>query len=359
MNAKRGFSYKAVFSPLNRFVSRAILLAAFIVVALPASSAETNTPAANAKVGNLLRDHRGDIVIIKGKTGAGSGFIFTRAGRRFLVSNVHVMAGIKSPTFTALDRMPLKFKPGATVIAVGHDIIMLELQPGSNGIPLVESFENAVTINDPIVVFGNTGGGDVATAIGGKVVGIGPNRIEIDAEIEHGNSGSPIIHAPSGKVIGVATYVVTDDLISGKKIDRRFGYRLDTVRQWEPVDWTQFYSDADKLEKITATTSELQRAFFELNGLNERTNKFRVYSYDSPVIRNALDDFYPAFAQAETQSDATRAVDELLGTFKSVSKTYPLSTKPTFTYDYFRRQFYNQESTRTEVIKSFVNILQK
>jgi hypothetical protein len=269
------------------------------------------------------------------------------------------MASVRVPAFIPLDRSTLQFKPGPALLAVGHDLIFMELQPGNNGISLVESFEGTVTVNDPIAVYGNTGGGDVATAINGKVAGIGPDRVEISAEIEHGNSGSPIIHMPSGRVIGVVTYVTKDDLLSGEKKIRRFGYRLDTVKQWETVDWTRFYADADKLENATATTTELNRAFLELNGLNERTNKFRVYAYESPVIRNALDNFYSTLDRAETKRDANRAVNNLLETLKGVSQSYPMSVKPTFTYDYFRRQFTEQDGDRTEIMKSFVNILQK
>jgi hypothetical protein len=264
---------------------------------LIALASGTNSPLADPKIGNWMREHRGDLVIIKGKTGAGSGFVYVGADRKFLVSNIHVMAAVRSPTFTTLDGSRIKLKPGSAMMAVDHDIILMELLSTNAGISRLESFDRGVTVNDPVVVFGNSGGGDVATAINGKVAGVGPNRIEIDAEIERGNSGSPIIHVASGKVIGVATYVFRDELISGKKKDRRFGYRLDTVKQWESVDWARFYSEADKLAPITLVTKELRRAFTEVNELNDRTNKYRVYSYESPAIRTALDVFYSANAK--------------------------------------------------------------
>jgi hypothetical protein len=190
-------------------------------------------------------------------------------------------------------------------------------------------------------------------------VGVGATRIEIDAEIEPGNSGSPIVHVPTEKVIGVATYITTYDLISGKKKERRFGYRLDTVKQWEVVDWARFYSEADKLENVTATTRELRRALTEVNDLNDRTNKFRVYSYDSQIIRKALDDFYSAYAKKTSRLDAERAAAGLLQTFNRVSQSYPTSAKPYFTYDYFRREFNDQDKDRAEVISTLTKILQK
>jgi len=270
-----------------------------------------------------------------------------------------VMASIRAPTITALDRTPIKFKPGAAMVAVGHDIILLEVQEGGNGMPIIESFENEVAVNDSIAVSGNTGGSDVVTLINGKVVGIGPNRIEISAEIEHGNSGSPILHLPTGKVIGVATYATKDELLSGEKKVRRFGYRLDTVKQWQPVDWGRFYAEADKLEKIQSTTEELAQVFFELNGLNQRTNKGRKYAYESPAIRGALDNFYESIDTLKNERDAGRVVNNLIGTLRGVSQSDVAPVKPTFTYDCFRRQFTEQEDDRTAIMKLIVKVMQK
>ena len=341
------------------FVSLAILLAGFSTMIPTARSAETNAPTKDDKAAVLLANYRSDIVLIKSKTGSGSGFVFSVNGRKFLTSNAHVMADLRAPTFTPLDRTPLKLKPGTASVAVGHDIILLELQEGGNGIPRMDSFASEVAVNDPIAVYGNTGGGDVATVITGKLLGIGPNRIEISAEIEHGNSGSPIVHVPSGKVIGVATYATTDDLLSGETKIRRFGYRLDTVKQWQPVNWARFYSEADKLKKIQETTAELGKTVLELNGLNQRTNKVRVYAYESPFIRNALDDFYGTLHQAGSRREVDDAVDNLLGTLRNVSQASQAAGKSSFTYEYFRDQFTEQTDGRKEIMNLLVKILQK
>lgn len=343
----------------TKFVPTAMILAGLLVLARTVGSAEADSPATDDKAAGLLRDYRSDIVFIKSKGGAGSGFVLSLKGRRFLASNAHVLAALRSPTLTLLDRSPLKLKPGGASVAVGHDVILLEVLEGGKGMPLVESFETEVAVNDAIAVYGNTGGGNVVTVIKGKVLGIGPDRVEISAEIEHGNSGSPIIHVPSGKVIGVATYVTADELLSGRKKLRRFGYRLDTVKQWQQVDWATFYGEADKLEKIQDTTTDLKKVVEELDGLNLRRNKSRKYAYETPVIRDALDNFYSTIGRAQNQGDADRAVKSLLSALRGVTQSSPTTPKPTFTYDFFRRQFIEQESDRTEIMKLFANILQK
>jgi len=336
-----------------------MLLALVIGAPSVLSSDVTTTSATGATVGNMLRDYRGSIVIVKGKNATGSGFIVTRAGRQLFVSNIHVMAGIRSPTYLALDRSPLQFRPGSAVAAVGHDLFMMEVQGRTNGIPFVESFDSTVTVNDPIVVFGNSGSGGVITAIEGKVLGIGPDRVEISAEIEHGNSGSPIIHLPTGRVIGTATYVTSRETIAGEKKDRRFGYRMDTVKKWEAVDWTRFYAEADRLEQINDTTSELRKAFIEIYQITDRTNKFRVYAYESPVIRTALDGFYSALHRATDRRELNGAVNDLLGTLRGVSQTYPLPGKTGFSYDYFKSEFNQNKSERVEIMNMLSGSLQK
>lgn len=333
------------------------LLAALLIAPIASRSAESDK-AKDEQVASFLRAHQGDIVLIKGKDGAGSGFVFERGGRRFLASNAHVMAGVRAPKFSTLDRSTLKFKGTPATVAVGHDILLLELD-STNGIPAMEAFEAEVAVNDAIVVYGNTGGSDVATAIKGKLIGIGPNRIEVDAEIEHGNSGSPIVHLQSGKVIGVATYATTDDLLSGDTKIRRFGYRLDTVKQWQPVEWGRFYTEADRLEKFQETTTELRKAFLELNGLNQRKTKVRLFAYESPVIRQALDGFYQRLDGARSEQDANSAVNSLLGSLRGVSQGGPTTVKPSFTYEYFRQQYSEDEAVRTEVMRLLVKIFQK
>ena len=52
--------------------------------------------------------------------------------------------------------------------------------------------------------------------IEGTLLAVGPKLIETDCNFYKGNSGSPMIHKESGKVIGVVSYIMTidDDLSS-------------------------------------------------------------------------------------------------------------------------------------------------
>ena len=96
---------------------------------------------------------------------------------------------------------------------------------------MLDNLNANVAVGDEVWVLGNAEGAHVVTPIAGKLVGIGPNLVEVDAPFVPGNSGSPIIHKRTGKVIGVATYVIqrAADAAPGLSLPtavRRFGYRV-------------------------------------------------------------------------------------------------------------------------------------
>ena len=73
----------------------------------------------------------------------------------------------------------------------------------TNNIPSLSIKKETPVIGDKITVHGNSGGGGVVTRIQGKVLGVGPNLVEVDAEFVQGNSGCPIL-SDSLEVVGVA-----------------------------------------------------------------------------------------------------------------------------------------------------------
>ena len=85
----------------------------------------------------------------------------------------------------------------------------------------------------------------------------------MDAPFVPGNSGSPIIYLKSGQVIGVATYALIRkyDAVTKEQVKepvvRRFGYRLDSVRNWQPVNLSVFAAQAAEMEAIEKLTGDL------------------------------------------------------------------------------------------------------
>jgi serine protease Do len=63
---------------------------------------------------------------------------------------------------------------------------------------MAENPLQTVKINDWVTLVGNRRGGGVATQVSGTVLGIGPEKIEVNAQFQPGNSGSPVLHAQRG-----------------------------------------------------------------------------------------------------------------------------------------------------------------
>jgi hypothetical protein len=328
--------------------------------------AETNPPAARkdgavgdkTRTAHLLQDYRNDLVLIEGKTGRASGFIADWNGRKYLVSNAHVLADIKTPRYRLLDNSPLKL--GEAIVAVGHDIIMVNVIEGGKGIPTVRFGEAEAGFGDEVVVPGNAGGESVVNPLQGEVVGIGADRMEISAPIEPGSSGSPIIHVPSGKAVGVATYLTIKPSVSlsgtnaSRELQvRRFGYRLDTILRWQKVDWIPFYAEADELRRIEHTSYELLTAFWDL-GSASRTNQDR-HLYDSRALSSAIDQYFLALNQGTGQAKV--ALKDLIASLRAVSQSDVTARRP-FTYDCLRRRFEEEAAWRKGIVTTLDKALE-
>jgi hypothetical protein len=323
----------------------ALLVLVFGVIAAPAQSTPTNSALSDKELAaQLVQTHRNNLVFIKGKTASGSGFIANSKGKKTLITNTHVMAGIKGATFELLDRTPVRV--GSASAAMGHDLVAFVVTEGGTGIPTADSVDTEAKIGDAVVVLGNALGGGVVNTIQGELTGIGPDRIEVSAPFEMGNSGSPIIHLASGKVIGVATYAKQETLLSGAERLRRFGYRLDSVKGWQLIEWNRFYAESDATSGILKTTLELNEIFSDFEGATTR-NSFR--RFETPAIRNALDIYGRSIERSPRERN--NAAVKLLGSLKDTCKSDITTAKARFTYDYFRRELDRYEVMRGEYVK--------
>lgn len=300
----------------------------------------------------LVKDYRDGLIFVEGKTGQGSGFIVEYKAQKYLFTNAHVMAGVRGPQFKLLDRSPVRV--GAAVAAVGHDVLALSVISGGTALPSVGSVDGETSIGDAVVVLGNAEGAGVVNLLQGTLVGVGPNLVEVTAPFVPGNSGSPIIHLNSGKVIGIATYLtIKRSGASGEKV-RRFGYRLDSIQQWQPVDWNRFYSEADAMEKIEKTTAEFG-ALLEDFTKNGRP----VRAYSSTAIRSAVDAFSASIQPTTGRGDLQQAADRLLSTLRTASGRDVREAKTTIGYDFFKRQLETEARNREEITKIFDQALKK
>jgi serine protease Do len=159
----------------------------------------------------------------------GSGFIISADG--YIVTNNHVVKNATSVSVTLDDGTTLKAK------VVGHDagtdLALLKVKPSSklSFIGLGESDDVqpgqwVIAVGNPFGLGGSVTAGIVSAR--GRDIGDGPydSFIQVDAPINRGNSGGPLI-TQDGKVVGVNTAILSP---SGGSIGIGFAIPSDVVK---------------------------------------------------------------------------------------------------------------------------------
>ena len=200
------------------------------------------------------------IVIIKGGKSVGTGFVAKSGTNKYIYTNVHVLMGNNKMRFTNKDGK--KIKPLSIETTPGRDIVRLKIKGGNiNALNIAKPPAN----NTPIAVCGNSGGSGVIRTLYGKVLGVGPEKVETNAKFISGNSGSPIL-LENGDAIGIAAYVQQANVNwvntnTPFTVTRRFAYRIDNIEKWKKISPRTFVKEADILmkrdEKLEALISVL------------------------------------------------------------------------------------------------------
>jgi hypothetical protein len=299
-----------------------------------------------------VRDFSPSLVFIEGAGATGSGFICRLKDGIALLTNQHVVAGVSSIRFTRIDSSLVPTRDIAA--AVGHDLIRFATDEIPRPLIASENVEAEAKIGDEIVVLGNSEGARVIQPLAGKLVGIGPDRIEVTAEFLPGNSGSPIVHVKSGKVIGIATFLIRGrfaELTDSQEARvRRFGYRLDSVKQWQPVKWATYQAEKAELSKVSTLTRDLVRLIDDLAG----DTRVVPAAHSNPALTRPVRELSNALGNRSLSvADRNQAVQRFLGSMRSVTQFDLARVRPLLTYDFFRRDLAEEEQVREKMFEVF------
>jgi hypothetical protein len=218
--------------------------------------------------------------------------------------------------------------------------------------------EQSLQIGAEIVVAGNSEGEGVVREIPGKLVGLGPDRIEVDAEFVPGNSGSPILLKSTGQVIGVATYMKIPRSLRGstKSVTslnevRRFGYRMDTIANWiKPATPERIMREGQKLVELEQTMSVVVSI---LNAGTSNLNRFGSEAFVSKEriaanpglasLAAAVDAFTAASRTAKDSEEGKKNVLGLFDALKAATvndmKGYRMEHFSGYFADQFKEEF--------------------
>jgi V8-like Glu-specific endopeptidase len=295
------------------------------VVTAPAAPASANRPVPTVK---LTDAQAAAVVLIKGDNTEGTGFLVKMPEGPAVITNIHVISNNPHVTITTNSGAviaPLSFE-GAT----DRDMVMIQIKDDHYSyLDLATDIAGTVQPGDEIITPGNSEGGEVMLNTDGKVLGIGPQRIEFDNPVYHGNSGGPVFHVKSGKVIGVVTEAVkvdiTDEVDKASFASRQsaignsmryFGLRVDNVPKWEPYDWNRFLNETEFLDQFDNRNHALDTF---LNAPDDNKPEDILWKSDEKIVA-ANNTFYEQAGGGDV-SQRTDAYRQFLSDLNDVADT--------------------------------------
>ena len=181
------------------------------------------------------------LILIGDSNSRGSGFLVSLWGKPVVITNAHVFALMRKPEVTNVNQE--RFEIQSALIGKIRDLAILEVKSLPEDLPLLKIAPDVSgnKIGSGITAYGDSLGERVIVKADGKLLGIGPDEIEISASIVPGNSGGPVLN-DSFEVVGVSTYLrkltASADILAGTrfapgtldlKLIRRFALRIDHI----------------------------------------------------------------------------------------------------------------------------------
>jgi hypothetical protein len=348
----------------------------------------------------------------------GTGFILEWHGKVFLVTNIHVLAATDSPHFLTLSGKEVKVDLDNVYLARNEDVAIVEISnyrdifpefvlptdykddtqtPATNDAPtgaatevaatgtpdtngstegqaaaasspakplhgytyqpfeVLEDVEFNVQDGDRINVYGNTLGKRIVQEKNGAIDGIGHNIFRHTASVKPGNSGSPIIHSETGKVMGIVSYAVI--YTEGETEEEMYAFRLDNIANWEHIgSWSRFKHVNERYEAIAQRTLDL---YYLSKGMAD------VEVYNDIKLRNIFNTFKNRISDiqhgrarqgTEMSESVRRACDHFLTSVENLLwediDEFLNANSREWTYNYFRIQVLEQRKYREMIQRS-------
>jgi hypothetical protein len=304
---------------------------------VPPAAAATNATPGPAGVEGLTSDQARAVVVIKGDVGEGTGFLVKTASGPAVVTNNHVIRA--NPNIHILTTTGAEIKTLGLKGASDRDLVMFQIKDDHyTYFDLATDLKDTVAPGDTVITPGNSEGGEVVLDTKGAVVGIGPQQIEFSNPIYHGNSGGPVFHVKSNKVLAVVTMAMkvdTSDALDKASFEnknsaiagamRYFGLRIDNVPEWQTYDWNRFLNETTFLktfhDQSRCLDSFMNGEEYEkenISGSDENSPPDSKYYLQNDKIATAHDNFH----KLSTDADASERIDagrELLMSLEGVA----------------------------------------
>lgn len=255
---------------------------------------------------DVPRDVRAAVFIATNDSGSGSAFACIYRKQEFVATNLHVASGttkllVKTQRGNVI---PLGNK---IILAADADICLISVRkPFSElGVTPLEfmgnPFEEA-NIGDSVYCLGNSLGNGVVIQAVGEIKAFGNPRLETTTPFVGGNSGGPLIHSASHKVVGLVTETIDNRGVEGNtsrdkiaieskksELDEisYFGHRIDTVKKWSGTSFTRFLENEKALSRHEQSVICMIKFLLNYKGWRKDRKLVRIWEGYNKFINEA------------------------------------------------------------------------
>lgn len=292
---------------MQNYILKNCLIIAALALAINFNSATTTAQKTTrlrfsrnnkADIGSINKyGNQESFLFVESPDGSGSAFLADLHGELVIITNAHVYLQMTAPVIKDVNNH--EYKITEIYVSKSRDLAILNFEGDKTKIKGLKISPNIVNLthNSSISAVGNSLGDGVLNICNGKLLGIGPEKIEIDAPIVGGNSGGPVFAVDQNEVIGVSTYLryVKNTLSqvgsrfnnNTEQVVRRFATRIDNL---EDSDIERITEEQRKLdaEVLAETEKNLLECLKELEKINSEFIKNKSVIDEQLSILNGM-----------------------------------------------------------------------
>lgn len=184
-------------------------------------------------------EHKSAVMIIVGTSGDSQtnvpGFACKFKNREYIATSLHVMEDASAITVASLSGNAIGISD-QMIVTEEADICLLGIKGSFADMGIVpfefmDDLPKGSKSGDEVICLGIDFSDVVITTTKGKIMTLGESSVQTDATAANGNSGGPMIHRESGKVIG---------LLAQAAETTSSGHRFDGVKKWKSMTFTDF-----------------------------------------------------------------------------------------------------------------------
>ena len=128
---------------------------------------------------------------------------------------------------------------------------------------------------------------------------------------------------------------------------RRFAYRIDSVKTWQPVNWAAFRQEAEQMRQISLLTGDV---FDFVRALRNH----RAPDFATETLRAPANEWLAAIrGKHVSEADRERATESFLHALRGMVRNDVAAAETRLRYSYFQEDLRNEREIRDELYNGF------